>query len=143
MFNDLKTGSESILFVDDEDMILDIGNRMIEKLGYEVFTAKKGKEALEVFRAKKDEIDMVILDMVLPDIGGKEAYQELKNIDPDIKVLLSTGHSVEGQASEILKCGCNGFIQKPFNIKQLSVKIREVLDDAQLTIPPDQYNLSA
>jgi DNA-binding NtrC family response regulator len=71
---------------------------------------------------------MIILDMIMPDLGGSEVYDKIKTIDPEIKVLLSSGYSVEGEATEILNKGCNGFIQKPFNLKSLSKKIREVLN---------------
>ncbi|MCK4790202.1 MAG: response regulator, partial [Desulfobacteraceae bacterium] len=71
----------------------------------------------------------VILDMIMPDMGGGETYGRLKAINPDIKVLLSSGYSIDGQAKEILERGCHGFIQKPFNLKQLSRKIREILDN--------------
>ena len=72
--------------------------------------------------------DLVILDMIMPDMGGSEAYDRLKEINPDVKVLLSSGYSIDGQATEIMDRGCDGFIQKPFNMKQLSRKIRGVLD---------------
>ncbi|MBW2169089.1 MAG: response regulator [Deltaproteobacteria bacterium] len=71
---------------------------------------------------------MVILDMIMPDMGGGETYDRLKEINPDIKVLLSSGYSINGQANEILERGCDGFIQKPFNMKDLSRKLREILD---------------
>jgi DNA-binding NtrC family response regulator len=71
---------------------------------------------------------MVILDLIMPDIGGGDTYDRLKEINPEIKVLLSSGYSIDGQASEILERGCSGFIQKPFNMKKLSQKIREILD---------------
>jgi two-component system cell cycle sensor histidine kinase/response regulator CckA len=74
------------------------------------------------------EIDMVILDMVMPDMGGGEVYDRIKKIDADVKVLLSSGYSIDGQATEILKRGCEGFIQKPFNMEDLSKKIREILN---------------
>ena len=89
--------------------------------------AKSGKEAIEIYRANKNKINMVILDMIMPDIGGGETYDRLKEINPEIKVLLSSGYSIDGQASEIMNRGCNGFIQKPFNVKQLSRKIRNIL----------------
>jgi DNA-binding NtrC family response regulator len=89
--------------------------------------AKSGKEAIEIYRANKNKINMVILDMIMPDIGGGETYDRLKEINPEIKVLLSSGYSIDGQASEIMNRGCNGFIQKPFNVEQLSRKIRNIL----------------
>jgi DNA-binding NtrC family response regulator len=71
---------------------------------------------------------MIILDMIMPDMGGSDVYDKIKAIDPNVKVLLSSGYSIDGQATEILNRGCNGFIQKPFNLKRLSRKIREVLN---------------
>jgi DNA-binding NtrC family response regulator len=135
MFQEKATWSEAILFVDDEDMILDVGKQMMEKLGYRVYAAKNGKEAIEAYQAKKDDIDMVILDMVMPDMGGKKTYEALKNIDPNVLVLLSSGHVIDGGAMEIKNCGCDGFLQKPFNMKQLSMKIREVLDKEESCTP--------
>ena len=121
-------GAETTLLVDDEDMIIEVGQGVIKKLGYKVLTAKSGKEAIEVYKKNHDRIDMVILDMIMPEMGGGESYDKLKEINPDVKVLLSSGYSINGQATEILKRGCNGFIQKPFNMTDLSKKIREILD---------------
>lgn len=90
--------------------------------------AQGGKEAIDLYIAQKDNIDMVILDMIMPDMGGGETYDQLKAINPELKALLSSGYSIDGQAKEILKRGCDGFIQKPFNMKELSGKIREILD---------------
>jgi two-component system, cell cycle sensor histidine kinase and response regulator CckA len=105
-----------------------VGAEILEALGYNVLTARNGPEAIEVFRANKDSVDIVVLDMIMPGMGGGDAYDQLREVDPDVKVLLSTGYSLRGEASEILKRGCNGFIQKPFNIKMLSQKLREILD---------------
>jgi CheY-like chemotaxis protein len=104
---------------------------MLEKMGYKVFIAQNGKEAIEVYNKNKAEIDMVVLDMIMPDMGGSEAYDELKKINPGIKVLLSSGYSIDGLASEIIKRGCDGFIQKPFHMEELSQKLREILDKGQ------------
>jgi len=90
--------------------------------------ARGGKEAIELYKANRDKIDMVILDMIMPGVGGGKAYDRMKKINPDIKVLLSSGYSINGQAEEILERGCDGFIQKPFNMRQFSQKIREILD---------------
>ena len=143
MSDELLTGSESILIVDDEDMILDVGKQMMEKLGYEVYTANSGTKAIETYQAKKSDIDMVILDMVMPDMGGKEAYEELKSIDSQVQVLLSSGYSIDGEAEEIIECGCDGFIQKPFDLRHLSIKIREVLDKDKSSQPPEQIKMMA
>ena len=125
----VKSGTETILLVDDEEIIIDVSPEMLTELGYEVLTAKSGEEALELYRRNRDKIDLVILDMIMPGMGGGETYDRLKQIDPEILVLLSSGYSIDGQATEILERGCNGFIQKPFNIEILSRKIREILNN--------------
>jgi PAS domain S-box-containing protein len=125
---ELFRGIETLLLVDDEDMIVDVGCGIIEKLGYKSLTAKSGEEAIGIYKKNHDKIDMVIIDMIMPDMDGGETYDKLKEINPDVKVLLSSGYSINGQATEILERGCNGFIQKPFNMADLSKKIREILD---------------
>jgi signal transduction histidine kinase len=125
---ELLKGTEAVLFVDDEEMIREVGGALLRQLGYKVLSAGNGKEAVEVYSNNKDKIDIVILDMIMPEMGGDRAYDKLKEINPDIKVLLSSGYSVNGDATKILERGCDGFIQKPFNMKQLSKSIREVLD---------------
>jgi CheY-like chemotaxis protein len=121
-------GSETILMVDDEEIVLDAGSLMLERLGYRVLTAGGGKEAVEMFEQNGDGIDMVILDMIMPDMGGGETYDLLKVKKPGIRVLLSSGYSLDYQAKEILDRGCDGFIQKPFRLEDLSKKIREIMD---------------
>ena len=121
-------GKETILLVDDEDTVIEVGKPMLEKMRYEVWTAKGGKEAIEIYEKNQKEIDMVILDMIMPDMGGGETYDKLKKINPQIKVLLSSGYSINGQATEILERGCDGYIKKPFSMVGLSQKIREILD---------------
>jgi two-component system, cell cycle sensor histidine kinase and response regulator CckA len=120
-------GSGTILLVDDEQMILDVGTQMLEKLGYEVVTAPNGQEAVKIFECNQDRIVLVILDMIMPVMGGSETFDKLKSIHPSLKVLLSSGYAVDGQASDILNRGCNGFIQKPFNLETLSRKTNEAL----------------
>jgi len=124
-------GSETILLVDDEDIILKIIERFLKKMGYKVLIAKSGKEAIDTYKRNTARIDMVILDMVMPDMGGGETYDILKGVNPDIKALLSSGYSIYGEATEILEWGCDGFIQKPFNLEDLSQKLREILDKKQ------------
>lgn len=121
-------GTGTVLLVDDEDMILDIGQKILKAIGYKVLQARGGKEAVEVFRKHKEEIDLVVLDMIMPDMSGGEVYDVMKESSSNVKVLLSIGYSIDGQASEILDRGCNGFIQKPFSMNDLSGKIREILD---------------
>ncbi|MGD9333334.1 MAG: response regulator, partial [Desulfobacterales bacterium] len=127
---ELRRGSETILLVDDEDITIEVGQEILVELGYRVITARNGKEALRAYKDNQDQVDMVILDMIMPDMGGGQTFDELKKINPQIKVLLSSGYSISGEASEILERGCNDFIQKPFNMKQLSEKMRGILDIA-------------
>lgn len=124
----LKIGTEMILLVDDEEMVADIGKDMLEKLGYKIIAAASGTEAIKLFNANRDQVKLVILDMIMPDMSGGETFNRLKAIKPDAKILLSSGYSINGRASKIMEQGCNGFIQKPFNLKQISRKIREILD---------------
>jgi CheY-like chemotaxis protein len=100
---------------------------MLERLGYEVLIARGGGQAVELFKANESRIDLIILDMIMPDMGGADVYRRLKNINPNIKVLLSSGYSLRGQAQEILNRGCDGFIQKPFSLTELSEKLSEIL----------------
>ena len=122
-------GKETILLVDDEDMILDTGEQMLRILGYEVLLAMSGQEALELYKKNQDKIDIVLMDMVMPGMGGGETYNRMKEINSNVKVLLLSGYSIEGEATEILERGCDGFMHKPFNLKELSQKIREILDE--------------
>jgi len=124
---ELLRGSGVILLVDDEEMILEIGKDLIEKLGYQVITAPNGKKALEIYKRDQNKIDMVILDMIMPDMSGGETYSLLKEINSSIKTLLSSGYSINGKAQAILNDGYSGFIQKPFNLTDLSHKIGKIL----------------
>jgi len=125
----LEVGTEMILLVDDEEMVADIGKDMLEKLGYKILVAHGGTEAIKMFSANRDQVKLVILDMIMPDMSGGETFNRLKAIKPDAKILLSSGYSLNGRASKIMQQGCNGFIQKPFNLKQISRRIREILDE--------------
>jgi two-component system cell cycle sensor histidine kinase/response regulator CckA len=124
----LERGQETLLLVDDEAMVLKVSQELLEMLGYTVIPARGGREALELYRAQRDEIDMVIIDLIMPDMGGGETYDQLRELNPHVKVLLSSGYSINGQASEILKRGCDGFIQKPFEARELSQMIRDILN---------------
>jgi len=125
---EIVRGTETVLLVDDEDMILDVGEVVLKQLGYKVLIARGGREAMELYKKKQDKIAMVVLDMIMPEMGGGETYDRMREINPDIKVLLSSGYSIEGQGEEILERGCDGFLQKPYNMKQISHKIRQILD---------------
>ncbi|MGD9017264.1 MAG: PAS domain S-box protein [Desulfobacterales bacterium] len=124
----LVPGSETILLVDDERMILEVGRLMLERLGYQVLTANGGREALDRYDQDGHRISLVILDMIMPEMGGEETFDRLKAKNPNVAVLLSSGYSIEGQASDIIQKGCRGFIQKPFNMEALSNRLRAVFE---------------
>jgi PAS domain S-box-containing protein len=121
-------GSGTVLLVDDEDGIRLVAGRILQQLGYEVLPAESGLQALEIFRRERDRIDLVILDMLMPGMGGSETFQELKVIDPGVRVLLSSGYSLEGEAQQAMAAGARGFIQKPYRLAVLSNKVAEILD---------------
>ena len=127
---DIIKGQETLLFVDDEQMVLYVGRDILKSLGYTVLTANGGEEALKIYDQNKERISLVILDMIMPDMDGGKTYAHLKKLNPEIKVLLCSGYSINEEVTAIMEKGCNGFIQKPFNVKEIAIKIREVLGDA-------------
>jgi two-component system cell cycle sensor histidine kinase/response regulator CckA len=129
----LIAGTGTVLLVDDELMVLELGMKLLEKLGYTVIQAKGGREAVEIYKTSPDSIDLVILDMIMPDMGGGETYDRIKEINPGVKVILSTGYSTDGRATEILERGCDGFLPKPYTIRELSASIEEVLRKTGVT----------
>ena len=131
----MQIGSETVLVVDDEEMILDVGKAMLSRLGYTVMTAQGGQAGVEVYSEHRETIAAVILDMVMPGTSGESTFQQLKAIDPNVVVLLSSGYSLNDQASRIIEKGCEGFIQKPFSINELSRKLRDILDHSQNKAP--------
>jgi CheY-like chemotaxis protein len=124
---DVMKGQETILFVDDEKIIIDVTQGMLEQLGYQVLIARTGQEAIDIFGLNRDRIDLVIMDMIMPGMNGGEAYDGIKAIKPDVKVILSSGYSLNGLAKDIMARGIKAFIQKPFRMEDLSRIIREVL----------------
>ena len=133
----LHKGDETILLVDDEAVMLEVGTEMLNNLSYKVISARSGKEAVELFMEKKDEIHLTILDMIMPDMNGSETFNLMNQIQPGLKVLVSSGYSLSEEAARISKMGSNSFIQKPFDIYRISSKIREVLDKDTSTIAAD------
>jgi two-component system, cell cycle sensor histidine kinase and response regulator CckA len=125
---DVVKGEGTILLVDDEDMIVEVSRELLEVLGYRVHVARNGSDAIDLYKEKRDEIDVIILDMIMPGMGGEETFEVLKSINPDVRVILSSGYSINGKAKEIMKRGCKAFIQKPFQMGELSDKIKRVLD---------------
>jgi len=120
-------GTGTILLVDDEEMVLEVGERFLKVMGYQALTAREGREAIEVYNKHRDTIDLVLLDIIMPKMKGGEVFDRLKEINPKVKVLLSSGYSINGDASQILERGCSGFIQKPFDMSQLSQSIGALL----------------
>ena len=125
---EMVSGSETVLLVDDEKSILEACTSMLERMGYRVMAARGGNEAIAIYRKHQDEIDLVILDIIMPDMSGGDVFDHLLSINPEIKVLLSSGYSIEDQAAEIMGRGCDGFIQKPYQLEQLHRNIREIME---------------
>ncbi|MFO7569259.1 MAG: response regulator [Smithellaceae bacterium] len=125
---DLPVGTETILFVDDEAVILEVNRDILEFLGYRVFTANSGYEAVDIYREKGKEIDLVIQDMVMPGMNGAETFHALKKMNPAIKVILASGYVMNKQIGAVMQQGCRAFMQKPFRLEDLAFKVREILD---------------
>ena len=123
-------GEGTILLIDDEPLVLDVGAKMLRSLGYEVISASSGKQAIDIYKEQSEKIDLILLDMVMPDMGGSVSFDLLNKINPQAKVILSSGYSIDGKATEIMSRGCKGFIQKPYTIEQLSQKVQSVLSGA-------------
>jgi len=100
---------------------------MLQRIGLTVLPAGNGQEALRVFTENKDRIDLVILDMVMPEMGGKVVYERLKKLNSEVKVLLASGYSLNDEAAEIMRNGCDGFIQKPYNMQEMTARIDQIL----------------
>lgn len=123
----IQRGQGTILLVDDEELVREVGGEMLGVMGYRVYTTASAQEALALFERNRDQIDLVVLDMIMPDMGGGPLFDRLKAMHPKVRVLLSSGYSMDGQARAILERGCKGFIQKPFGLEELSQKVREIL----------------
>ncbi len=121
-------GTETILLVDDEDLILEVGREMLSKIGYRVIISNGGTRALEILSSADSHVELIILDLIMPGMDGNSTFDRIREISPNVPVILSSGYSMNDQATGIMSRGCNGFIQKPFNLSKLSQKIRSVLD---------------
>lgn len=128
---ELVKGLGTILLVDDEELIIDVGQAMLEGLGYSVVACKGGQEAVRAIMDMGDKIDMVILDLIMPGMDGEKTFDLIRDIRPQMPVILSSGYAINGKATEIMQRGCNGFIQKPYNLSELSRKIIKVLDESK------------
>jgi len=117
-----------ILFADDDKSCLDISVQMLKRLGYSVLEARDGKEAVEVYKNNQDRVDLVILDMKMPHNGG-HTFDQLRKINADLRIILTSGFAEDYRIRQLAKQGCKGFLQKPFDLKILSQKIRDALNN--------------
>jgi two-component system, cell cycle sensor histidine kinase and response regulator CckA len=124
---DIPASSGTILLVDDDEILIEVIREILETAGYQVLTAFNGHEALEIYEAWKGNIDLVMLDMIMPGMGGAETFTELKKINPDVPAIIISGYSLPDEVRELLSQGCEGFLQKPFLIPELLKKIRQVI----------------
>ena len=115
---------KAVLFVDDEKMVLEVGSLMLQKLGYSVLVASNGYKAIEIL--KENGVAFIILDMLMPGMNGYEIYHQLKKIQPKVKILLASGYPGDQPEWLLESIGFDGYLQKPFNLKQLSEKIDEI-----------------
>jgi len=129
-------GSGTILVVDDEQHILRALSRLLETLGYDILTASSGRDAIDIVRRRGLGISLVILDMIMPEMSGAQTYDLLRKVAPGIKVLLSSGYSIETQAQDMLARGCKGFIQKPYDVATLSSVLYKSMTDAEFRPRP-------
>ncbi len=123
----IVNGKETILLIDDEANIIQVTAEMLDSLGYRVLIAQSGREAVAIFEKHKNEIDLIILDIIMPGIGGGETYDFIKILKSDVKVLISSGYSLKGEAENLIQQGCVGFLQKPYRLEQLSEALCEIL----------------
>jgi len=124
----LRKGTETILVVDDEEMIKDLARDILARYGYRVLTAGGGEEAVEVYRQHKKEIAVVVLDIMLPDVGGREVFRRIREIDPEAQVIIASGYNQERDAADLLKEGALKFVQKPYRIDSLVGAVGEVIE---------------
>ena len=124
----LRSGTEMILLVDDEEAIRFLGTQILEEFGYTVLTAADGESALQLYREEHPEISLVILDLMMPGMGGKRCLVELLEVNPEARVVIASGYSPDGPTREILKNGAQGFVSKPYDLRQMLNVVREVLD---------------
>ena len=124
----LSDGNVHILLVEDEEMIRNVASQMLERLGYSVESFANGKDAIAHYQEEWQNIDLVILDVIMPEMDGEETYVAMQKINPELKVLVSSGYSLDGKTQSIINKGAKGFIQKPYRKGELSDKVTEALE---------------
>jgi CheY-like chemotaxis protein len=125
---DTPRGAETILIVDDQETIWDFLIEGLQKLGYSVLLAENGADAVEIYKNNPGQIDLVLLDMIMPKLGGHKTFYQIKAIDPEAKILLSSGYVSEEEVNDLLSRGAEGFLPKPHRLKTLAAEIRRILD---------------
>ena len=124
----LPGGTETILIVDDQETVWDFLIEALQKLGYSVLLAENGLDAVEIYENNPGQIDLILLDMIMPKQGGHSTFHKLKEIDPNVKVLLSSGFVSLEEVDDLLKNGAAGFLPKPHRIREMATEIRRILD---------------
>ena len=127
-FQTLPGGNETILIVDDHETIWDFLIEALQRLGYSVLLAENGLDAIEIYRENPNEVDLVLLDMVMPKLGGHQTFYKIKELDSDAKVLLSSGYVSEEEVNDLLEQGAKGFLPKPHRISVMAKEVRKILD---------------
>ena len=135
---ELLSGKGGILVVDDEPAILELSGELLTQLGYTVFLAKTGHQAVSIYREHRDAIDLVLLDMILTGMSGAHVLSMLKEENPHIRVILSSGYGLQGEVQKVMEMGCLGFIQKPFHFSELSNMVHSILGSEKNPLPPDR-----
>ena len=124
----LPRGTETILIVDDHETIWDFLIEALQQLGYSVLLAENGLDAVEIYRENPQSIDLVLLDMIMPKCGGHQAFYQIREIDPEAKILLSSGYVSENEVHDLLQQGACGFLSKPHRLAVVAQAIRNALD---------------
>jgi DNA-binding NtrC family response regulator len=125
----IQRGTETILLVDDEEFLRELGTRLLNQYGYHVIMASNGKEAVEIYQREGESISLIILDLIMPEMDGRQCLGEILRIDPNAKVIIASGYSESGPASGAIAGGAKGFVRKPYDMRQLLTTVREVLDE--------------
>jgi DNA-binding NtrC family response regulator len=126
---ELAGGKKAILLVDDDDLVLHLGERILKRAGYDVLTAVNGQEGLQIYKREQGNIALVILDLVMPQMGGKECLEQLLEFDPAVRVMISTGASADDELKETVKPYVKGFVNKPYEISRLLQAVRVALEE--------------
>jgi len=130
MIAKLPGGTETILIVDDQETVWDVLIEALQNLGYSVLLAENGEDAVSIYRDNPSQIDLVLLDMVMPKLGGHSTFYQLKAIDPQVKVLLTSGFVSAANVNDLLENGASGFLQKPHRLPAMTAEIRRILDSS-------------